>query len=50
MGAALGLFVIVLRLVSAVRGGEGAPDVGETTKNLAINATAFVVLSALVYR
>jgi tetratricopeptide (TPR) repeat protein len=36
-GAGLGLFIIGTRLVKALQGGEGAPDLTETVTNLGIN-------------
>jgi len=50
VGAAAGLIIISLRLIAALQGGEGAPDVAETVQNFAVNAVAVVVLGALVYR
>ncbi|KAL4854848.1 Protein LOW PSII ACCUMULATION 1 [Chlorella vulgaris] len=50
VGAALGLFIITARLLAAVQGGEGAPDLQETLQNFGINAAALAVLSFFVLR
>lgn len=50
VGAALGLFIITSRLVAALQGGEGAPDLQETAQNFGINAAALGVLGFFVYR
>ena len=54
-GAAVGLLIILSRLVQAVKGGGGegeiaedVPDLIETLKNLGINTTALVVLGLLL--
>jgi len=49
-GASIGLLIIACRLVAALKGGEGAPDVTETLQNLGINSAAVVVLGGLLYR
>lgn len=49
-GAALGLFIITGRLVAALQGGEGAPDLQETVQNFGINSAALGVLGFFVYR
>ncbi|KAK9809675.1 hypothetical protein WJX73_003309 [Symbiochloris irregularis] len=49
-GAVVGLLIIASRLLAALKGGEGAPDVTDTLKNLAINGVAVVVLSLLLAR
>lgn len=49
-GAALGLFVIVLRLIKSLQGGPDAPDLTESLTNLGVNTTAVAVLSFLLYR
>ncbi|KAL4422500.1 hypothetical protein ABPG75_008697 [Micractinium tetrahymenae] len=49
-GAALGLFIITGRLVAALQGGEGAPDLQETVQNFGINSAALAVLGFFVYR
>jgi hypothetical protein len=38
------------RLASAIKGGEGAPDLAESLKNLGVNVTALAVLSFLLIR
>jgi len=50
LSAALGLFVTILRLVKAVQGGEGAPDMTETLQNFGINAAVAAVLAAILWR
>jgi hypothetical protein len=50
LGAAIGLLVILGRLASAVKGGEGAPDLTESLTNLGINAAAVAVFGFLVAR
>lgn len=54
-GAAVGLLIILSRLVQAVKGGGGegelaedVPDLIETLKNLGVNTTALVVLGLLL--
>lgn len=49
-GAGIGLFLITIRLIAALKGGEGAPDLTETLQNFGINAAAVTVLSFLLYR
>jgi len=48
-GAGLGLFIIGTRLIKAMQGGEGAPDMQETVTNLGIN-TAGLILFAFLLR
>lgn len=48
-GAGVGLLIITTQLIRALAG-PGGPDLQETAKNFAINATALAVLGALVYR
>ncbi|WIA22086.1 hypothetical protein OEZ85_004429 [Tetradesmus obliquus] len=50
LGAAIGLLVILGRLASALKGGEGAPDLTETLTNLGINGAAVAVFGFLVLR
>ena len=54
-GAIVGLFIILSRLVQALKGGGGegelaedVPDLIETLKNLGVNTTALVVLGLLL--
>lgn len=47
-GASIGLLVIGTRLIRALQGGEGAPDLPETLQNLAINVAAVALLGAVV--
>lgn len=47
-GAGLGLFIIGTRLVKALQGGEGAPDLTETVTNLGINTAGLIVFSLLL--
>lgn len=49
LGASAGIstFFTIPRLISAVRGGSGAPDLWETTGNAAINIGGIVILVAL---
>lgn len=49
-GAGLGLIIIITRLIAAVQGGDGAPDLQETAQNFAINAAAVGILSFLLLR
>lgn len=49
-GASLGLLIISTRLVSALQGGDNAPDLSETTTNFGINAAAVALFGYLVYR
>lgn len=49
-GAALGLIIISSRLVSALKGGEGAPDLQESIQNFAINASSLAILSFFLIR
>ena len=39
-GAGVGLLIILTRLTLAIKGGEGAPDLGESVRNFGINSTA----------
>lgn len=48
-GAVLALLVGLSRLAGALNGGEGAPDLGETLQNLAINSGAVGVLGLVLY-
>ncbi|PRW20574.1 LOW PSII ACCUMULATION chloroplastic [Chlorella sorokiniana] len=50
VGAALGLFIITGRLLAALAGGEGAPDLQETLQNFGVNSAALAVLGFFVYR
>jgi hypothetical protein len=50
LGAAIGLLVILGRLASAFKGGEGAPDLTESLTNLGINGAAVVLFGFLVAR
>ena len=47
-GAGLGLFIIGTRLIKAVQGGEGAPDLTETVTNLGINTVGLLAFSVLL--
>lgn len=49
-GAGLGLLIIVARVVQAARGGDGAPDLDESLRNLAINSAAVAAFSYLFAR
>lgn len=49
-GALLGLFIILSRLVYSLKGGEGAPDLTDTLKNLTINGAAVGVLGFIFQR
>ena len=49
-GSGLGLFIITVRLISALKGGDGAPELEESVKNFGINASAVAVSSFLLYR
>uniref|UniRef100_A0A061RBA2 Uncharacterized protein n=1 Tax=Tetraselmis sp. GSL018 TaxID=582737 RepID=A0A061RBA2_9CHLO len=49
-GAALGLIIITGRLIAAIRGGEGAPDLQQTLQNFGINAGALALLVFLLAR
>ncbi|CAL5219467.1 g1302 [Coccomyxa viridis] len=49
-GAGIGLFIIISRLITALRGGEGAPDLTETLLNLSINSAALAGFSFLFFR
>jgi tetratricopeptide (TPR) repeat protein len=49
-GASLGLLIISTRLLSALQGGDGAPDLTETTTNFGINAAAVGLFGFLIYR
>ncbi|GIL43550.1 hypothetical protein Vafri_1251 [Volvox africanus] len=48
--AAIGLVIIVFRLVKSLQGGPGAPELNESLTNLGINSLAVAVLSYLLYR
>lgn len=50
VGSAAGLVIITGRLVLALQGGEGAPDLTESVTNFAINSGVLAVVSALLYR
>jgi hypothetical protein len=50
VGAGLGLLIILSRLALAVKGGEDAPDLGETLKNLGINVAAVAALTFFFLR
>ncbi|OUS46515.1 hypothetical protein BE221DRAFT_192005 [Ostreococcus tauri] len=47
-GAGLGLFIIGTRLVKALQGGEGAPDLTETVTNLGINTAGLIAFTLLL--
>ncbi|CAL8467582.1 g7120 [Coccomyxa elongata] len=49
-GAALGLAVIAGRLIAALKGGEGAPELTESLLNFTINAAALAAFSWLFFR
>ena len=49
-GAGVGLLIILTRLTLAIKGGEGAPDLGESVRNFGINSTAVAVLTFLFLR
>lgn len=49
-GAGLGLLIIVAKVVQAVQGGEGAPDLNDSLRNLAINSAAVAAFSFLFAR
>ena len=49
-GATIGLLIIVTRLVAALGGGEGAPDLQETIINLSINGAAITIFGFLFSR
>ena len=46
-GAFIGLLIILTRLAAAIKGGEDAPDLGETIGNLAVNAVAVAAFATL---
>lgn len=48
--AGVGLFITVLRLIRALQGGEGAPDLTETATNLAITGGGLALLVFLLRR
>jgi hypothetical protein len=50
LGAGVGLLIITTRLIAAIKGGEGVPDLEETLKNFAINLTAFAGLAFVFSR
>nr|XP_033512772.1 protein LOW PSII ACCUMULATION 1, chloroplastic isoform X2 [Nicotiana tomentosiformis] len=45
--AGISTFFTIPRLIRAIQGGEGAPDVGETAGNVAINVVGIIVFVAL---
>ncbi|XP_074564093.1 protein LOW PSII ACCUMULATION 1, chloroplastic [Curcuma longa] len=45
--AGISLFFTVPRLIHAINGGEGAPDIWETAGNVSINAGGIIILVAL---
>mmetsp|Transcript_28966 Transcript_28966/g.81575 ORF Transcript_28966/g.81575 Transcript_28966/m.81575 type:complete len:439 (+) Transcript_28966:185-1501(+) len=47
-GAGLGLLFIVTRLIAALKGGPGAPDLQESLQNLGINSGVLAVLVLLL--
>ena len=47
-GATLGLIIILTRLAAALQGGDDAPDLGETLKNMAVNSGAIGVFGYLL--
>lgn len=49
-GAGLGLLIIVAKVAQALQGGEGAPDLNDSLKNLAINSAAVAAFSFLFAR
>ena len=49
-GAGLGLLIIVSKVVQALQGGEGAPDLNDSLRNLAINSAAVAAFSFLFAR
>ncbi|MEW5305795.1 MAG: hypothetical protein WDW36_008313 [Sanguina aurantia] len=49
-GAMIGLVIISLRLIAAVKGGPGAPELQETLQNFGINSSAVAVLGFLLWR
>lgn len=49
-GAGLGLLVITFRLVKALQGGEGAPELAETVQNFGINSGVLALLLFLLWR
>ncbi|KAK3275850.1 hypothetical protein CYMTET_16042 [Cymbomonas tetramitiformis] len=50
VGATVGLLITIPQLILALQGGEGAPRLSETAKNLGINLGGLLVLGTLVYR
>ncbi|GLC51467.1 hypothetical protein PLESTB_000505700 [Pleodorina starrii] len=48
--AAIGLVIIIGRLVKSIAGGPDAPDLTESLTNLGVNTVAVAVLSYLLYR
>ena len=49
-GAGLGLLIIISKVVQALKGGDGAPDLNESLRNLAINSAAVAAFSFLFAR
>ena len=49
-GAGLGLLIIGARLVSALQGGDGAPDLADTLQNFGINVAAVAVFGFVFAR
>lgn len=49
-GAGLGLLIIIAKVVQALQGGEGAPDLNDSLRNLAINSAAVAAFSFLFAR
>lgn len=49
-GASAGLIIITGRLVQALKGGDGAPDLNESIQNFAVNLAAVGAFGFLTYR
>jgi len=49
-GAGLGLLIIMSKVIQALQGGEGAPDLNDSLRNLAINSAAVAAFSFLFAR
>lgn len=47
-GASGGLLIIISRLIAALKGGEGAPDLNESLTNFGVNLTAVTIFALLV--
>ena len=47
-GAFIGLIIILSRLAAALQGGDDAPELNETLKNLAVNAVAVTTFGFLL--